>query len=308
MYITDYIIYVYYAVLFRCYVMRGITTDNSNAKRAGKGLSIWYLISFLAAAILLLLYLLLNYFGLIPEDSVNAMLTSDVLSIFSTAMFFIVSVVGLIKARNLKIRNGILAFTFSALMFVIAESTWTFYNFVWSIDVPYPSIADVFYVLGSVALVVAIYFVTRGLTNKLINLEIVAIAALGSILLGGLIFLISGVLTGNPIDSSIVLDIAYPVIDFITLVLVINLMLVSLGRSVGEAQVILAAGVIVTAVSDILFSLMTALGLYGGGSLLDFLFAIGYLLFAISVWRYVDLTRADILKDRMDNLKRKMSV
>jgi hypothetical protein len=270
-------------------------------------MSIWYAISFLVAVLLLLLNLLLNYFGMIPEDSVNAMLTSDVLSIFSTAVFLIASIIGVVKARNLKIRNGILAFMVSALAFVIAETTWTFYNFVWNVDVPYPSIADVFYVLGSVSLIVAIYFVTRGLTNKKIDPEVIAIAALGSILMAGLIFLVSAVLTGNPIESSIVLDMAYPVLDFISLMLVMNLMLVSLGRSVGEAQVILAAGVVITAVSDILFSIMTATGAYGGGSLLDFLFAIGYLLFAISVWRYVALTREDILKDRLDNLKRKMS-
>lgn len=285
-----------------------IINDPNSATRTGKGVSLWYFISFLVVALLLLLYLLLTYFGLIPEDSVNAMLTSDVLSIFSTAVFFIASLVGLLKARNLKICNGIVAFMVSALMFVIAEIIWAFYNFVWNVEVPYPSVADVFYVIGSVSLIIAIYFMTRSLTDKAMDTAVIVIVAIGAILVGGMIFLVSAVISGNPVGSSIVLDIAYPVFDYITLVLVINLMLISLGRSVAEAQVILTAGVIITAVSDILFSLATAMGIYGGGSLVDFLFVIGYLLFAISVWRYVELTRKDILTDRLENLKRKMSM
>lgn len=287
--------------------MSTIASDNTGSTRqAKKGLSIWYMASVLVAAAIFLLYLSLNYFGLIPEDSVNAMLTSDVLSILSTSIFFIASIIGLLQARNLKIRNGIIAFTVSALMYVIAETVWTFYNFVWNVEVPYPSAADIFYILGSVSFIAAIYLVTRGLRTKKLDITIFIIALLGSVLLGGLIFLMSSVLSGNPVEAGTVLDIAYPVLDYISLVLVINLMLISLGRNVAEAQVILAAGVIVTAVSDILFSLGTAMGMYSGGSLIDFMFVIGYLLFAISVWRYVTLTRQDILKDRLDNLKRKM--
>ncbi len=280
-----------------------------NLSVVDKSKYLWYFISAIVFIILIVTYLALDFSGLMPEDSTNAMLTSDTLSIFSTGVFFIASVLGLIKSKNLNIRDGIIAFTASSLFYLTAEVTWTIYNFALNVEVPYPSIADIFYVMGAIAFIVALYLVKKGLSNKpKIDLTIISVIVLGSALLTGLLLLSTDVLSGNPIGVSTVLDVTYPVLDYISLVLVISLLMVSVGRSVAEAQIILTAGVIITAISDILFSFATALGLYAGGSLIDFMFAIGYLLFAISVWRYVALTREDILKDRISKIKQKVTV
>jgi hypothetical protein len=280
-----------------------------NLSVVDKSKYLWYFISAIVFIILIVIYLALDFSGLMPEDSTNAMLTSDTLSIFSTWVFFIASVLGLIKSKNLNIRDGIIAFTASSLFYLTAEVTWTIYNFALNVEVPYPSIADIFYVMGAIAFILALYLVKKGLSNKpKIDLTIILVIVLGSALLTGLLLLSTVVLSGNPIGVSTVLDVTYPVLDYISLVLVISLLMVSVGRSVAEAQIILTAGVIITAVSDILFSFATALGLYTGGSLIDFMFTIGYLLFAISVWRYVALTREDILKDRISKIKKKVTV
>lgn len=49
----------------------------------------------------------------------------------------------------------------------------------------------------------------------------------------------------------------------------------------------------------LIVSIGSALNLYSSGSLTDFIFAIGYLLFAISMWRYAELTRKDNIADEI---------
>ncbi len=266
------------------------------------GVNTWYIVSLLIIITLIGSYLVLNFIGLLAEDTDSAMAISDGLGIFSTGIFLIVSLVGLTRSKNLNIRQGIIAFTLSSLLYFIAEITWATYNFVLSVEVPYPSMADIFYLSGSISFVAALYLVKKGLLNKpKFDLQMVAIMVVGSVLLAVILYIVTA-LSGSDIDLSTALDIAYPVLDFISLVLVINLLMVSMKRSVAEAQVILTAGVVITAASDIAFAFATKLNLYSGGSLLDFMFVIGYLLFAVSVWRYVALTREDIVKDRISKI------
>jgi hypothetical protein len=69
-----------------------------------------------------------------------------------------------------------------------------------------------------------------------------------------------------------------------------------------EAQVILAVGAGVMCISDIYYSLSNYIDIYNPGSLSDTLLAISYLLLAISAFRYAELTRYDILVDRVSSL------
>lgn len=267
------------------------------------GVNTWYIVSLLIIVTLIGSYLVLNFIGLLAEDTVSAMAISDGLSIFSTAIFLIVAVVGLTRSKNLNIRQGIIAFTLSSLLYLVAEITWTLYNFVLDVDVPYPSIADVFYLSGAIVFVAGLYLVKKGLLNKpKVDPGMIILMILGSTGLALVMLYITNMSSGNLFELSTVLDIAYPVLDYISLVLVVNLFIVSMKRNVAEAQAILTLGVVITALSDIAFSFATAMDLYAGGSLLDFMFVIGYLLFAVSVWRYVALTREDIVKDRISKI------
>jgi len=66
---------------------------------------------------------------------------------------------------------------------------------------------------------------------------------------------------GDGIGPAALISIAYPVLDIICLALVGNLILISFGRSVFEAQVVLAIGACIMCFSHIYFSIITAMAL-----------------------------------------------
>ena len=80
--------------------------------------------------------------------------------------FFAASAWGLYRSVNLKIRDGIMLFVVTSFCYLIAEIIWAVYNNILNVELPYPSIADIFYIIASITLILAIYFVTKGLRNK----------------------------------------------------------------------------------------------------------------------------------------------
>lgn len=263
---------------------------------------------YLAAAIIVMmlgLYGVMMVTGLTADELYMAAIT-DGLNMLATLLLLISAVLGYFKAKNLKIRNGITAFAVSGFTFFAAEAIWTWYNLT-GVEIPYPSFADVFYIIGSVCLIAGIYLITKGLKvkSKGINPIVLVLAIVLSLAMIAAYLLLTDTLSQETIDPVIILDLAYPVLDVICLVLVVNLLMVSFYKIVFEAQVVLAIGVIVMCMSDIYFSISTAIGQYFNGSLIDIFFAMSYMLIAIGVSRYVELTRLDIIVDSLSKFGKK---
>ena len=171
---------------------------------------------------------------------------------------------------------------------------------------PFPSFGDIFYVAAHVLAILAIILVTRGLRTKpKLDHSLIALMLVASLIIILIIVLATGhspgeIYSHGQVDMAMILNIGYPVLDVIALVMVGRLLEVSQGRSVFEAQIMLAVAICMISFADIYFSIAWTLGLYEVGSLTDQLFIIAYVLFGLSVWRYVNLTRRDIVKDIAD--------
>ena len=55
------------------------------------------------------MYVLINYAGFLPSGDILVTVVCDSLLILGTFMFFVTSLVGYIKSKNLRIRSGILS-------------------------------------------------------------------------------------------------------------------------------------------------------------------------------------------------------
>lgn len=270
-----------------------------------KGDTAWYAVGALIIALLLLAYLMLKAYGLIPEGSHNAMLTGDMLNIFSASAFLIASFLALRRARNLKIGAGILAFTISAQLYFIAEVCRTALDLTSNGKAPSHSMADVFFITAHATFIIALLLMTKGLTGKArAGRPAIATAAMGSALLAGILYYLTQGPSPNIASIPPVMEIPYLALDLISLVIVVLLFAASLNRGVAQAHVILAAGISLASISSIMLA-SGAAGLYSGGSIAGFLLAGGYMLFAIGVWRYVGLAKSDILDDRLYRLEKK---
>jgi diguanylate cyclase (GGDEF)-like protein len=166
----------------------------------------------------------------------------------------------------------------------IGEGVWCWYQLGRNIEVPFPSLADLFFLLavpfmagGVVLLGEASGAVTRSL-RALID---------GAIIAGSLLFVSWATALGTAIDAggespfAKVVGLAYPVGDVITATVALTALTRARGRYRGHLA-LLAAGVISLAVSDSMFAYLTQNGSFGNGNWLDTGWVLGFLLIGLA--------------------------
>ena len=272
-----------------------------------EGSHIGYYLTFISIIVLILAYVIVKAFNLFPDSAYGTW--TDSFSILAALIFFIASIWGVNRSANLKIRDGIVLFALCSTCLLLYELSWAYYNIIDHNMMPYPSFGDVFYVAAHVLMILAIIMVTRGLRTKpKLDVSMIILMLVASVIVSSVIMLITGLSPGDiygrgHVNMTMVLNLGYPILDVIALVMVGRLLEVSQGRSIFEAQVMLAIAICLISFADIYFSIISTLGLYDIGSLPDQLFIIAYVLFGLSVWRYVNLTRRDIVKDIANRTK-----
>ena len=161
---------------------------------------------------------------------------------------------------------------------------WNYYIFFTSIEIPYPSFADVGYALGLLFLVlgilnlykaIGIRFALRNRKGKIVLFVVPIIVILFSIYL--LIYVARG---GALIDSSgnylkLFFDLLYPLGDVVILTVISLAYLLSrklLGGVYKVPILVLLVGFMMFYISDFMFSYTTTKETYFNGHLVDFLF------------------------------------
>ncbi len=168
----------------------------------------------------------------------------------------------------------------SAASWALGQVVWSYYEVVAGREVPFPSLADLGYLLAvplaAAALLTHAATPERGVaqTRRVLDGLIIATAVLAvswQTVLGPLL----GAETDSMLEQ--VLALAYPVGDVVTISLVVFLLAGS--RSATRAPLLLVgAGLGGIAFSDSLFAYLTQTGAYGSGQLIDTGWFVGYLL------------------------------
>jgi len=168
----------------------------------------------------------------------------------------------------------------SALSWALGQVVWSYYEVLAGREVPFPSLADLGYLLAvplaAAALLTHAATPERGAaqTRRVLDGLIIATAVLAvswQTVLGPLL----RAATGSVLEQ--VLALAYPVGDLVTISLVIFLLAGS--RSAPRAPLLLiGAGLAGIAFADSLFAYLTQTGAYGSGELIDTGWVVGYLL------------------------------
>jgi diguanylate cyclase (GGDEF)-like protein len=166
----------------------------------------------------------------------------------------------------------------------IGEGVWCWYQLVANVEVPFPSLADLFFLLAVPLMVAGVLFlaeasgaVTRSM-RSLLDGAIIACSllfvswatALGTVWSSG----------GEGLFARIV-GLAYPLGDVVTA----TVALTSLARAKGTGRRqlgLLAAGVVSLAVSDSMFAYLTGNGTYGNGNWMDTGWVAGFLIIGLA--------------------------
>ena len=152
---------------------------------------------------------------------------------------------------------------------------------------PYPSVSDGFWIASALALVGALLWRVRHGTapalSRLLALDglLAALVAAGIGVAAVQPVLAASVAEGTP-ASAVTVNLAYPLLDVVTLVLVAGL--VASGSRAERPDVVLLVGIVVSAAVDVLYLLMLVQGAWRPGTPVSALALLGTTLVCLAPW------------------------
>jgi len=180
-----------------------------------------------------------------------------------------------------------LCFTFGMAFWFLGETGWAIYTLVLGVEIPYPSIADVFWLSGYFPLFLALYWYVKTfgfvLSRRTLVILMTTVFVL-SVLVSAV--LITPILGAEEDSITMLVDFAYPLLDLVLFSVAVLGLAVFLKGNLGKSWLLINAGILSNVGADILFSYMTAQETYYSGHPLELLFHFGYLLFLLAFYAH----------------------
>jgi glucose uptake protein GlcU len=171
------------------------------------------------------------------------------------------------------------------LLWFLGEVTYSIYALFLGDAIPYPSIADFFWLLGYpfilVGIVVFIWQFRYAIKRRSLEIAI-GLAVMASVLVA--VFLVIPVMSISSDLTTNLVGFAYPISDIALLIASILGFLLFRGGKVSRGWYLMASGVLIFSIADILFSYATARGAYFDGDPLELLYDYGYVFFGLSIY------------------------
>jgi len=166
----------------------------------------------------------------------------------------------------------------AVFLWCLGEATWVIYEVGLHIPVPFPSLADVFYLAGYLPAIISILLVVNFFGKGLTEIKVLVSSLLGLMIIG-LVFslLLDPLLLSSTSVLTKVLDLAYPSLDSILLILAIMMLLIFEGAPPSTPWLWISVGIILTMIADISFSVGTLQGWYHSGHPIELLWVWGYI-------------------------------
>jgi hypothetical protein len=176
-------------------------------------------------------------------------------------------------------------FAIGIFFWLLGELTWAMYALVLKVSIPYPSVADAFWLTGYAPILLAIT-AYLWLVKPAISKTVLATASTTALIMGILssYFLIAPALMQETNITTKTIDAAYPILDFIMLTLAITGLIVLTKSRVSKSWVLFNIGILMIAIGDSLFSYTTAHNTYYAGHPLELFLHFGYILFILSFY------------------------
>lgn len=212
------------------------------------------------------------------------------------------AVAGLVKFGVSRNRFSIiwLGYSIGVLFWLLGESTWALYALWYSIPVPFPSIADEFWLVGYVPLISAMLILAwpfrEFFSSRRMVILVLAVFALAGLLLLTLIPPTYKSEIGQNLVA-VVVGLAYPLLDVSLLLVALPLLLLFRGGTFWRPFLIITIGLILTLIGDVLFTWTTLSSVYYDGSYLELFFHWSYLTLAYGFYlRLRNSTRGSMLE------------
>jgi hypothetical protein len=167
----------------------------------------------------------------------------------------------------------------------LAEGSWAFYYFVLKIEVPYPSLADLFYVGGYVPIIAGLLGY-QDIFHVVPSRKRLGIAAAIIVMAVGLAmaFVLPVEFSRTLPITQFLTDMIYPALDLVLLSLTVLSLAVFTGGRIAKWWLAFGIGAGLYVIGDELFLFQVANATYYNGSVDDLIFILGYLTFALAFY------------------------
>ena len=178
-------------------------------------------------------------------------------------------------------------FLFGAVSWLIAEVTWSAYALLLNTPVPYPSLADVFYVAGYAFFGSGLMYYLKTFHQRLDRGDLVLVVgtlAVASFLVG--VTLAGPVLLSSAPPLTKAFDLMYPMLDVVLLAgAAFGLSVFRAGR-LGRPWLLIVMAMLVDVAADVVFSYMYAQGTYAYGTASDLLYIWAYVILGLAFYQH----------------------
>jgi len=185
-----------------------------------------------------------------------------------------------------------LYFTFGMALWFLGEATWAIYVLVLNVEIPYPSIADAFWLIGYVPLFIAIDLYVRLFRPALFKkMYFVCAAAVSVVSIALFAILAPPIISAEDNVLMLSISLAYPILDLILFAeAILGLLIFTMTKlkgKIGTAWLFINAGIFMNVIGDMLFGYATSQDAYFSGHPLDLFFYWGYILFALAFYTHM---------------------
>lgn len=181
------------------------------------------------------------------------------------------------------IGKSLLFYTISLLSYALGLFVWSFYNVILQVEVPYPGLPDLFFILFQPFSAISFIYLVRSFGGKFTLPRLIELVILSSVLFFILYSFLSTTSLGGDIPvMARVLNVTYPFFDaFLASLAIIGLRTEKGALHPNLLTFIFAALAMVFA--DTTFSYRSSAGLYWNGDIADTGFAISATLFSFGI-------------------------
>lgn len=190
--------------------------------------------------------------------------------------------------------KAVLLISSGTISWGLGTLTWSFYNFVLHVDVPYPSLADIGYALAIPLWTTGVFYLSQATGAKFTlrklrgRVLLIALPLIAAVVSYYFLFVIARG-SAFPVEGGLLkvfLDFYYPIGDWVILTvafIVFGLSLHYLGGNFRWPVMIILLGFVLMFISDVSFSYTTTVESYYNGHLVDLLFTVAIFLISFGV-------------------------
>jgi hypothetical protein len=179
-------------------------------------------------------------------------------------------------------------YSLGMLFWLIAECIWTLYALVFLIEIPFPSLADAFWLLGYVPLMGALLLQGWRFRDALsLSKRIALTLGISALVLLILVATIPPLFNEYADALAFSVSLSYPILDALLLSAAIPLFLLFRKGSYWRPTLFVLVGIVLQLAADLAFAQSYLSGFYYSGSPADLVFDYSYLVLALGFFRGV---------------------